>query len=268
LREQGLARKVPSVSALVALRSAGRVSSALAALRVHELEADRRGVLIPHPEVQVVARLGPAAGGGLDIHAMGARRTVRRKQLHRGQRVVSARLHLGAAEAVLGAPGSHLAGRIVPLEDLWGSTATRLLLERLARARTDTELAAALEGAIAQRLTQAGEHRAGTQLVLSAAERLVSASVSAVAADLGVSERHLRRLFKEIVGVGPKTFAKLTRFRRALGAARDAASPRWATIAVGAGYFDQAHLIREFHAIAGVTPRALHGELHAAQAVD
>lgn len=255
------------MSALVALRSAGRVSSALAAVRVHELEADRRGVLIPHPEVQVVARLGAGAEGGLDVHAMGARQTVRRKQLHRGQRVVSARLHLGTAEAVLGAPGAHLAGRVVPLEDLWGTTATRLLLERLARARTAAELAFVLEGAIAQRLREAGERRTGTQLVLSAAERLVSASVNAVAADLGVSERHLRRVFKETIGVGPKTFAKLTRFRRAVGVAREAASPRWATIAVGAGYFDQAHLIREFRAIAGVTPRALHGELHAAQAV-
>lgn len=261
------------MSALAAVRSTARATvssppSAVAALRVVELAGDLRGVLVPRPEVQVVARWGAAARGGLDIHALGARQTVHRKQLRMGQRVVSARLHLGSAEAVLGVPGSDLAGRIVALEDLWGHAATRLLLERLAQARGASELARVLEGAIAERFNGAGGGRAGSQLVLHAAERLTSASVNTVAADLGVSERHLRRVFRETIGVGPKTFAKLTRFRRAVRVAREQASPSWATIAVGSGYYDQAHLISEFRAIAGVTPGVLLGELRAAPAVD
>ncbi len=237
-------------------------------MRVAELEADLRGVLMPRPEVQVVVRLGPSAEGGLDVHALGARQTVRRKQLSRGQRVVSARLNLGAAEAVLGVAGSALAGRIVALEDLWGHPATHLLLERLGQARNASELAAVLEGAIAERFTKAGERRVGTRLVMDAATRLTTASVNTVASELGVSERHLRRVFQETTGVGPKTFTKLTRFRRAVRLAREEASPSWASVAVGAGYYDQAHLISEFRAIAGVTPSALLGELDAAQAVD
>ncbi|RYZ07461.1 MAG: AraC family transcriptional regulator [Myxococcales bacterium] len=254
------------MSVLAAPRFAPRASSspsspALAALRVVELEGDLRGVLIPSAEVQVVARLGGTAAGGLDVHALGARQTVHRKQLSTGQRVVLARLQLGAAEAVLGAPGSALAGRIVALEDLWGRYATRLLLERLARARTPAELTSVLEGAIAERFRKAGEGGSGSRLVIHASERLTSSSVNAVAADLGVSERHLRRVFQESVGVNPKTFAKLTRFRRAVQVARTQVTPSWATIALGAGYYDQAHLISEFRAIAGVTPRALLGEL-------
>ena len=88
--------------------------------------------------------------------------------------------------------------------------------------------------------------------------------MNAVAVDLGVSERHLRRVFRETVGVSPKAFAKLTRFHRALRAARESAHASWASIAAAAGYYDQAHLIAEFRAIAGVTPRALLGELRAA----
>ena len=34
-----------------------------------------------------------------------------------------------------------------------------------------------------------------------------------VAAQLGVSERHLRRIFRETLGVSPKTYAKLARFQ-------------------------------------------------------
>ena len=83
----------------------------------------------------------------------------------------------------------------------------------------------------------------------------------AVASDLGVSERHLRRVFREAVGVSPKTFAKLTRFHRALNSAREKDEPAWASIAAAVGYYDQAHLIADFHAIAGTTPSAFLAEL-------
>ena len=88
-----------------------------------------------------------------------------------------------------------------------------------------------------------------------------------VADDLGVSERHLRRVFRDAVGVSPKAFARLTRFRHAVRAARERTPASWASIAAAAGYYDQAHLIAEFRAIAGVTPRALLGELRAAPTV-
>jgi AraC-like DNA-binding protein len=192
---------------------------------------------------------------------------VHRKLIRDGQRVVTARLRLGAPEAVLGVPASAMAGRIVALEDLWGDAATRRLCARLAEARDTVDAPAILERAIADRLASADGRHARAQLALAAADRLATANVNAVAVDLGVSERHLRRVFRDTVGVSPKAFAKLTRFHRALRAAREDAHPRWASIAAAAGYYDQAHLIAEFRAIAGVTPRALLGELRAAPSV-
>ena len=114
-----------------------------------------------------------------------------------------------------------------------------------------------------------GARPARAQLALAAAERLTraSGSVYAVAAELGVSERHLRRVFRETVGVSPKAFARIARFHRALGAAREDARAGWAGIAAAAGYYDQAHLIAEFRAIAGVTPRVLVGEMRGAAAI-
>jgi AraC-like DNA-binding protein len=238
---------------------------AVAALLVFDCESDGQRVAIPRPEVQLVARFGPSARNGLDVHVFGPTRTVRRKLIRSGQRSVTARFQLGAAEALLGVPASQVAGRIVDLGELWGAAASERLCARLADARDTVDAAVVLDAAIAERLlaTQGMHARAAVQLALAAADKLTRANVSTVAAELGVSERHLRRSFLEAVGVSPKAFAKLARFHRALGAARREADAGWAGIAAAAGYYDQAHLISEFRAIAGVTPRALLSELRA-----
>ncbi|WP_149194525.1 helix-turn-helix domain-containing protein [Luteimonas suaedae] len=237
---------------------------AMAELFVDECERTLPRVAIPRPEIHLVVRLGPSIRDGLDAHALGARQETHRKIVPGGQRIVFARLHLSTYEAVLGVPASDIAGRIVALEDLWGDAATQRLRRRLADARDTAVAASILEHAIAERIAMADAPGAHARLAFTAAERLASASVRAVAGGLGVSERHLRRVFREAVGVSPKAFAKLTRFHRALAAAREDGATSWATIAAAAGYYDQAHLIAEFHAIAGTTPRALLAELQAA----
>jgi AraC-like DNA-binding protein len=250
-------------------------ASALSALFTYDCDRDSPGVVIPRPELQLVVRFGPSSRNGLDVHAFGARQRVHRKLIRRGQRSVTARLALGAPEAVLGVPASEMAGRIVALEDLWGDVAARRLCARLAEARDTAAAAGVLESAIAERIAAAkgngkGRRRpARAELALAAAERLAgsSGSVYAVAGELGLSERHLRRVFRETVGVSPKAFARIARFHRALGAAREDGRAGWAGIAAAAGYYDQAHLIAEFRAIAGVTPRALVGEMRGAAAI-
>jgi len=228
------------------------------------LECDRDGlrVALPHAELQIVARFGVSARGGVDAHAMGVGQRARRKVLRRGQRSVMARLRLGSSERVLGVPAPALTGQIVALEDLWGAAATERLYERLAAAGDTATAATLLESAIVEHAPTC-VLRAHTSLVVEAARRLAMSppsSVSVVADELGVSERHLRRLFLETLGVGPKAYAKLTRFHRALRAAEEGQGG-WAGIAAAAGYYDQAHLIAEFRAIAGATPRELVGEL-------
>lgn len=240
-------------------------------LRVHEPDADTQHVLIPRAEIEIVVRFGPAARRGIDAHVLGAREHVRRKVPRGIRRSVSARLRLGASAAVLGVPASALAGRIVALEDVWGDAAARRLLERLAATPDGLAAAKVLDAAIAERVAADGSLPC-SRLALEAAERLrdnsfVRANVNAVADELGVSERHLRRVFREAFGVGPKTFAKLARFQRALRAASEDERAAWATIAADAGYYDQAHLIAEFHAIAGAPPRALLGELRLAGSI-
>lgn len=241
------------------------IASGVASFGLDEIDRDSRRVALPRPEIQIVFRFGPSARNGLDAHAFGMHQTVRRKLVLRGQRAVTVRLKLGASKAVLGVPASVVAGSVLPLEDLWGVAGVQRLLDQLAGARQTMEAMTIIEAAIAQRLARAEGPEVEAPLVLTAAERLAGAKVSSVAAGLGVSERHLRRVFHEAIGMTPKQFARLARFRYALRAAREDRRLGWAGIAAAAGYFDQAHLIADFHAIAGVAPRALLRELGAAE---
>ncbi len=78
-------------------------------------------------------------------------------------------------------------------------------------------------------------------------------TVGSLAAETGITERQLERVFHEHVGPGPKTYARLLRFRHARRSLRSGQSA--AQTAVACGYFDQAHMIRDFRRFAGGTPR-------------
>lgn len=73
-----------------------------------------------------------------------------------------------------------------------------------------------------------------------------------IAADLGISRRQLERLFRLQIGLSPKRFASLVRFDWVVRHLHGRAS--WTDLALEAGYADQAHLIRSFSELAGITP--------------
>jgi len=77
------------------------------------------------------------------------------------------------------------------------------------------------------------------------------ATIDSIATAAGVSRQHLARAFAYHVGVSPKTFARVIRFRRALSLA---GTQEWSALALELGYFDQSHLIAEFRQFAGETP--------------
>jgi AraC-like DNA-binding protein len=83
-----------------------------------------------------------------------------------------------------------------------------------------------------------------------------------LAEELEVGARALERAFKRLVGVSPKAFSQLTRFRALLDAATSAEQRDWAELAAACGYYDQAHLIRDFKTFTGQTPRVHLGEEH------
>jgi AraC-like DNA-binding protein len=70
----------------------------------------------------------------------------------------------------------------------------------------------------------------------------------------GFSHRHVTERFRAEIGLAPKAYARLVRFESAFERLQTMDSVRWAEFALDCGYYDQAHLVREFRELAGATP--------------
>ncbi|MDT3442987.1 MULTISPECIES: helix-turn-helix domain-containing protein [unclassified Pseudofrankia] len=165
--------------------------------------------------------------------------------LHLGMRFDSA-----VGPARIGVPASEVRDRRVPLVEIWGAAEATRLAERLAAAEAP---AAAFEAEIARRGRRAGLADLLPPAALAGIR--AGAPVAEVARAAALSERQFLRRCQLAVGYGPKTLARIVRFRRALALAR-AGSP-FAGVAAAAGYADQAHLAREVRALGGAPLREL-----------
>jgi len=74
---------------------------------------------------------------------------------------------------------------------------------------------------------------------------------------LGISERTLHRRFEQHIGVVPKVFAGICRFRSAFDAFETGQFEKLSDLAFEFGYSDQSHFIRSFKSFTGQTPRTL-----------
>jgi len=164
---------------------------------------------------------------------------------------VGVRFRPGVAPTVLGVAASELRDQRVDLSDVWGKSATEHLANELESASPD-ELQPILERAIAKRLSHAPAPDPLVQALVRVLRR-APVGVASIAADLGISERHLRRRCEVAVGYGPKTLERVLRFQRFCRLAHRS-SASLAQLAVESGYADQAHLNREYLRLAGTTP--------------
>jgi AraC-like DNA-binding protein len=178
--------------------------------------------------------------------------------------LASVRFKPGAAPAFLRVPAAELTDRVVGADELGCSW----LCTPPAPAGSELALQAAL-AALQRSLLERSAAAAPQREVREAARRLFGArapTVDALARELGRSRQHLARQFREHVGVGPKEFARVARLQRAIAAVQRSpgagsgapgrAAPGLAALALDLGYFDQAHMARDFNDLAGLTPRA------------
>ena len=163
-----------------------------------------------------------------------------------GQLIVGARFLPGAGGPALGLPLEAVRDHRIPVADLGLDPDERLSGDLAAPD------ALAAVAATATRLAEAGPPDRAVQ---AAALQLADPRrrVERLAADLGLSERQLRRRCQATVGYGPKTLQRVLRLRRFLHSDR----ADLGRAAFEAGYADQAHLTRECRRLTGLSPSGL-----------
>jgi len=148
-----------------------------------------------------------------------------------------------------------LTDRVVTLPDVFGAAGRTLDLAIHAAGAERARLALLEDFLRARRPALDGDAlRVGRIVELARAVPELT-QAAALASAGGVSIRVLERLFRRYIGVGPKAVLRRLRVQAAVDCASSSDDVDWAALARRCGYFDQAHLIREFKAAVGQTPR-------------
>lgn len=154
-----------------------------------------------------------------------------------------------------------LTERDLDLHDVIGRAAAELG-ERCAGARDDGACVRAAIAWVASRLERGSDPAAP---VVRALRAIVEGGGADAIADLdALSDRSRSRFtaaFRDQVGVAPKRFARLVRFRNALELVQHSPASL-GEIALRAGYYDQPHLNAEFRVHAGMTPQQFRRARH------
>src|SRR3569832_1989585 len=139
--------------------------------------------------------------------------------------VMGVRFRPGGAFPFLGMPASELADAHVDLEALWGTSDVELR-ERLCVAKTPAERLNLLEKALVAHLFRPFERHYAVQFALDTFLRSDSGlMIRDVARDAGISQRRFILVFAREVGMSPKLFCRIRRFRQTLETVRMTVMP-------------------------------------------
>ena len=170
-----------------------------------------------------------------------------------GTSMIGAHFKPGGAAAFLGMPADELADRVESTDSIWGGGMNDLRTAILEESSISGKFQL-LEEFLRGRLTALD----GCDAISHALHRLTDSPdvgrMAQVANELGMSQKHFIALFRARVGLTPKKFCRVRRFHKALREIESKRALDWSAIAANAGYYDQSHFIRDFHAFSGMNP--------------
>jgi AraC-like DNA-binding protein len=160
------------------------------------------------------------------------------------------RFRPGGAVAFLGVAAHELTDRYVPAEEVglpWWSP-------RVLEAEHPAAAVRELERSLLLWLSSLQRPHPIAAAAVQACFGQAPLRVEQLARDLGYSRQRLTRLLLDQVGIGAKDLLRVGRLQRAVDQLQRAKGRSLAQAAVGLGYFDQAHLCRDFRELVGLSP--------------
>lgn len=175
--------------------------------------------------------------------------------------LIGARFVPGVVSQVLPISAASIANRFLNVADIIDGGAH--LEKRLGSAQNNQERLLLLQQFLRSRLQPKHSPSSHTQdLLHHIRARKGIVNIATFASHRGISIRALQRQFKHEVGLPPKRYAGLIRFRNVVRVAKQNRHVSYTTLAHEFGYFDQAHFVHDFRKFSGVAPRSFFNESH------
>jgi len=160
----------------------------------------------------------------------------------------------GGLYPLLRIPQTELLDSGFPFQDI-DAGLHRRILGAVAASRGITSLKECLDGIFLSRLSDARQNPQLCQAMKHIRASGGTMGCRRLSGEVFLSERELGRIFGQQLGVGVKTFSRIVRINRAVKLLQRSGGTM-ASVAAGAGFFDQSHFIRDFHSLCGTTPKA------------
>lgn len=193
-------------------------------------------------EVCPMACVGGMQTGAMVIEAPEGRSTV-----------LGLRLHPAGAYALLGQPLSEISGQTVDLRDLIGAGSTELI-ERCLQVSSGPERVHVVSDWVSRSIARSRRIDPAIAWMTHEIERYKGAvAIGSLRERIGMSKTRLVLAFRQQIGVTPKLYGRIVRFRNVLEILH-MGGESLADVAIEAGYYDQPHMNAEFRELSGFTP--------------
>lgn len=174
----------------------------------------------------------------------------------RNQSMVGIRFRPGGAYPFFSFPISEFTESVTELEFVWGGLVDEIR-NQLAEIESPDARLLCIESFL---LRQAKRSLEANRLIAFAVHQLQHSpqflAIRDLASTIGITQKHLISQFEKVVGLKPKSFARVCKFQKVVNLIEQQKEIEWAAIASDCGYYDQAHFIHEFQTFSGLNPSA------------
>jgi AraC-like DNA-binding protein len=163
------------------------------------------------------------------------------------------RFRPGGAYPFLQFPLSELTNEVIECDLVFGGLISELR-DRLFEARGHSERIRLVEEMLCKRINMMMSDPLVNHILKEIRIAEGQKPIAELSRQIGISNKQLISRFKKTVGISPKFLARILRFQSVIRLANGRTAVNLTEIAHRCGYYDQAHMIREFRLLSGATP--------------
>ncbi|MBO0952969.1 helix-turn-helix domain-containing protein [Fibrella forsythiae] len=167
---------------------------------------------------------------------------------------------------LFGLPMSELANQVLDIETVFPlpfRQRWRLLLEQLKHVSSVQDQIGLIDRQLLAHVNRMPSYKGWVEQASSLLAHPGNGRIQKLAVELRISPRQLSREFTRQVGISPKRFRQVMRFRHVFRAIHTQQRLTWLDLVYLGGWYDQAHFCNDLYELTGLTPSVFFAQHHA-----